>query len=42
MDVKSALDDFLVPKNTNSFENGIKSLVTRWHKCIESDGKYYD
>ena len=42
MDVKNAFDDFLVSKNTNSFEKGIKSLVTRWHKCMESNGKYYD
>ena len=40
MDVKKAVDDFLVSKNTNSFEKRIKSLVTGWHKCMESDGKY--
>ena len=42
MDVKNAFDDFHVSKNTNSFEKGIKSLVTRWHICMESDGRYYD
>ena len=42
MDVKNAFDEFLVSRNTNSFEKGIKSLVTRWQNCMESDGTYID
>ena len=42
MDVKNAFDEFLVSRNTNSFEKGIKSLVTSWQNCIELDGTYFD
>ena len=42
MDVKIAFGEFLVYRNTNSFEKGIILVVTRWQNCMESDGTYFD
>lgn len=40
--VKSAFEEFLSSRNPDFYETGINALVSRWEKCIEAAGSYFD
>lgn len=42
LDIKNAFSEFLSTRDTNFFKSGIENLVSRWQKCIENDGKYFE
>ncbi|CEF59836.1 Histone-lysine N-methyltransferase SETMAR [Strongyloides ratti] len=39
--VKSAFENFIASKDTSFYSDGINKLVSRWQKCVESDGCYF-
>lgn len=40
--LKSAFQDFASSLTPNFYRAGIEMLVSRWEKCIESEGSYFD
>ncbi|XP_025154763.1 histone-lysine N-methyltransferase SETMAR-like [Harpegnathos saltator] len=41
-DVKNAFNEFLASRSSNFYVKGIDALVSRWGKCIEVEGDYFD
>lgn len=41
-DAEVAFNEFVASRNTDFYSTGINKLVTRWQKCIESHGNYFD
>lgn len=41
-DVELAFDDFIASRTPDFYTTGINKLVSRWQKCIESTGFYFD
>lgn len=41
-DVKSIISDFIDSKNPEFYAKGILNLVSRWQKCVESNGDYFN
>jgi [histone H3]-lysine36 N-dimethyltransferase SETMAR len=39
-EVKSSLEEYFASKPSSFYNNGIKNLVNRWKKVVESDGNY--
>ena len=39
---ESAFNDFIASRTPDFYANGINKLVSRWQKCINSDGSYFD
>lgn len=39
---ENAFIEFVSTKSLDFFSDGIHRLVSRWQKCIESDGNYFD
>lgn len=39
-DVQTHLEAYFSSKDTEFYENGIKSLLTRWQKVLDNDGNY--
>lgn len=42
MDVKTAFTEFIASRTLDFFQKGIGALISRWEKCIEVDGDYFD
>ncbi|EZA60680.1 Histone-lysine N-methyltransferase SETMAR [Ooceraea biroi] len=40
--VKDAFHEFIGSRSSDFFKHGIDTLVSRWNKCIEIDGDYFD
>ncbi|UYV78571.1 hypothetical protein LAZ67_16002036 [Cordylochernes scorpioides] len=40
-DLENAFLDLLTSRQPNFYENGIKMLLSRWHKCRDSNGAYF-
>lgn len=41
-DAKNAFNDFIASRTPEFYDTGIKKLVSRWSKCIQSLGSYFD
>uniref|UniRef100_A0A1I7XA33 HTH_48 domain-containing protein n=1 Tax=Heterorhabditis bacteriophora TaxID=37862 RepID=A0A1I7XA33_HETBA len=41
-EVREWIDDFIESKPMSFFHEGIRKLLDRWQKVIESEGKYFD
>lgn len=41
-DAKNAFNDFIDSRNPEFYSTGINKLLSRWQKCINSDGSYFD
>lgn len=41
-DAKNAFNDFIASRTPEFYETGINKLVSRWQKCIDSMGSYFD
>lgn len=41
-EIKSAFSDFVSLQSSEFFKSGIKKLVSRWEKCVEKEGKYFE
>lgn len=41
-DVQKWLDDWFGSRDFQFFWNGIHNLPTRWQKCVESEGRYFE
>ena len=41
-DAKNAFADFIASRNPEFYASGINKLVSRWQKCIDSNGFYFD
>lgn len=39
-EIQTSLSDFFLSKPKQLYQNGIESLVKRWHEVIENDGNY--
>lgn len=42
IDLKNAFIDFIDSRTSDFFESGITKLLTRWQKCLDSNGYYFD
>ncbi|XP_067204397.1 histone-lysine N-methyltransferase SETMAR-like [Linepithema humile] len=40
--VKNTFHEFIDSRSSDFFKNGINAFVSRWQKCIEVDGDYFD
>jgi len=40
--IKNDFQSFIDTRDLNFYENGIQKLVTRWQKCVDCDGFYFD
>ncbi|XP_050450395.1 histone-lysine N-methyltransferase SETMAR-like [Cataglyphis hispanica] len=40
--LKNAISEFIDSKDQNFFKTGIYALKSRWEKCIEVNGAYFD
>lgn len=40
-DAEAAFNDFIASRTPEFYEAGINKLVTRWEKCVESNGSYF-
>jgi len=40
--VKNAFEEFIASRNSDFYKSGINALVSRWQKCIESVGAFFD
>jgi [histone H3]-lysine36 N-dimethyltransferase SETMAR len=41
-EAKNAFNEFVASRTSEFYSIGIKKLVSRWQKCIESNGYYFD
>lgn len=41
-DVQNAILQFFESRNTDFYKEGIYAILSRWQKCIDSNGKYFD
>ena len=41
-DAESAFEDFVNSRTSDFYATGIKKLVSRWQRCVESEGFYFD
>lgn len=41
-DAKNAFNDFIASRTPEFYATGINKLVSRWQKCIDSNGSYFD
>ena len=41
-DAESAFNDFIASRTPDFYANGINKLVSRWQKCVDSNGSYFD
>jgi histone-lysine N-methyltransferase SETMAR len=41
-DVENAFKEFVESRNSEFFQTGINKLVSRWQKCVDSNGSYFD
>lgn len=41
-DAQSAFKEFLGSRTSDFYETGIKKLISRWEKCVSSNGSYFD
>ena len=39
---ESAFNDFIASRTPDFYDNGINKLVSRWQKCVDSTGSYFD
>ncbi|KAL6419668.1 hypothetical protein ACFW04_011290 [Cataglyphis niger] len=40
--LKNSISEFINSKDQNFFKTGIYALKSRWEKCIEANGAYFD
>ena len=40
--LKNSISEFIDSKDQNFFKTGIYELKSRWEKCIETNGAYFD
>lgn len=40
--VESAINEFIASRTMDFFKTGINDLVTRWQKCVDCNGAYFD
>lgn len=41
-DAKNAFNDFVASRTPDFYSTGINKLVSRWQKCVDSNGFYFD
>lgn len=41
-EIENSFRDFIESRDSDFFSGGIRKLVERWQKCIDSDGNYFD
>ncbi|XP_065663076.1 histone-lysine N-methyltransferase SETMAR-like [Hydra vulgaris] len=41
-DVKTTFDDFITSRTSEFYATGINKLVSRWQKCVDCNGSYFD
>jgi hypothetical protein len=41
-DAKNAFQEFVASRSNAFYADGIKQLVSRWQKCIDANGSYFD
>lgn len=41
-DAKNTFNDFIASRTQEFYDSGIKTLVSRWTKCIQANGEYFD
>ena len=39
---RSAFEDFIASKNLDFYASGMSKLVSRWERCVECKGSYFD
>jgi len=40
--IKNAFEKFITSRPSDFFKKGIDALVSRWQKCIEANGEYFN
>uniref|UniRef100_A0A0K0FRR1 Histone-lysine N-methyltransferase SETMAR (inferred by orthology to a human protein) n=1 Tax=Strongyloides venezuelensis TaxID=75913 RepID=A0A0K0FRR1_STRVS len=40
-DIKFAFEDFIASREPNFYSNGINKIVSRWERCVLSNGSYF-
>jgi histone-lysine N-methyltransferase SETMAR len=40
--VKNVFEELIASRNSDFYKSGINPLISRWQKCIESVGAYFD
>uniref|UniRef100_A0A5S6QNF3 Mos1 transposase HTH domain-containing protein n=1 Tax=Trichuris muris TaxID=70415 RepID=A0A5S6QNF3_TRIMR len=41
-EAKTAFEQFIASKTTDFYATGINALASRWQKCVDCDGSYFD
>uniref|UniRef100_A0A7I5E7F6 HTH_48 domain-containing protein n=1 Tax=Haemonchus contortus TaxID=6289 RepID=A0A7I5E7F6_HAECO len=41
-DAETAFNEFIASRNPDFYDIGIKKLVSRWQKCVDCNGDYFD
>lgn len=39
---KNAFEEFITSRTLEFYATGINKIVSNWHKCVDSDGSYFD
>lgn len=42
LDIENAIQQFIDSRTPDFFKSGIEKLISRWKKCVESNGDYFD